>query len=768
MGVSRSVCYGTGDGQMYRRMIINDLKKNRLVSAAVCIFMAISACFIGLTVLLFASLLGSVDKLMTEAKTCDFLQMHSGDMDQEELKAFAKTREDVEDMLVSSFLNMDNSIISLNGRLLTDSTQDNGFCVQNKNFDYMLGMDNEILKPEEGTVYVPVCYKNEYDLEKGQIMKVCDIEFVIGGFLRDSQMNSMMASSKRFLVNPADYMRLEQYGSTEYLIEFLIKDGYDINAFSTAYGDAGLPCNGPKITAPLIRMMNALSDGVMILVILLVSVVVLIISLICIRYIVITGMEKDRKEAGMLKTLGLSGKDIKNVYILKYMLLSLAGGVAGGGAAFAVSGPLGRQMRMLYGPAGNTAGIIMVSLAGIVLTEFIILCFVRGILGKNDRLSAVEAIRDSGFIAKRKTDSLMWLSVVMAAALFLMLVPLNLASTVSSGKFVSYMGVGQSQIRMDIRQCDDIKRVSKDIYEKLRRDARVERSALMQTMSYRASVNGEENVELLTEEGNHTVFPLKFISGREPLAEGEIALSMLMAQELSCDTGDTILLYRSEKAESYTICGIYSDITNGGKTAKIYSDPLSGITDERPDVIWSIIYIDLKSGEDMTAWINEYQGYFNEYGNSVKIVDIAQYMDGTYGQTIRRIKLAAFTSILVSCLIIFIVILLFTRLKIWQEKKDIVLKKAIGVSCYHIRRDYLVQTLFYILAGILTGIVMGIVPGQMLAGKLMGMFGAAGFRFILDRRMVYLIIPFISLIVAILGVRTATREAVTIKITPEL
>ena len=52
--------------------------------------------------------------------------------------------------------------------------------------------------------------------------------------------------------------------------------------------------------------------------------------------------------------------------------------------------------------------------------------------------------------------------------------------------------------------------------------------------------------------------------------------------------------------------------------------------------------------------------------------------------------------------------------------------------------------------------------------KLMGMYGAAGFRFILDRRMVYLIIPFISLIVAILGVRTATREAVTIKITPEL
>ena len=36
--------------------------------------------------------------------------------------------------------------------------------------------------------------------------------------LRDSQMNSMMASSKRFLVNEADYERLSHLGSEEYLI----------------------------------------------------------------------------------------------------------------------------------------------------------------------------------------------------------------------------------------------------------------------------------------------------------------------------------------------------------------------------------------------------------------------------------------------------------------------------------------------------------------------------------------------------------------------
>ncbi|MDY4971667.1 MAG: hypothetical protein SO101_15675 [Lachnospiraceae bacterium] len=55
------------------------------------------------------------------------------------------------------------------------------------------------------------------------------------------------------------------------LIEFLLEEGADSNAFKTAYENAGLPMNGPTITAPLIKMMNTLSDGIMILIILLIS-----------------------------------------------------------------------------------------------------------------------------------------------------------------------------------------------------------------------------------------------------------------------------------------------------------------------------------------------------------------------------------------------------------------------------------------------------------------------------------------------------------------
>ena len=94
---------------MNKRMIMNDLRSNRMVSAATFIFMAVTAMLLGLSIFLFASLSDSIDKLMTEAETPDFLQMHTGELDEEQLISFSQQREDVEVFQVCTFLNLQNS-----------------------------------------------------------------------------------------------------------------------------------------------------------------------------------------------------------------------------------------------------------------------------------------------------------------------------------------------------------------------------------------------------------------------------------------------------------------------------------------------------------------------------------------------------------------------------------------------------------------------------------------------------------------------------------
>lgn len=717
---------------MERRMIINDIKANKLVSAATCIFMAVTAMLLGLSILLYASLADSIDSLMTEAKTPDFLQMHTGELEMDLLNDFAQQREDIEAMQICTFLNLQNSQISIGDESFENNMQDNGLSCQSSLFDYLVDADNKVIYPSEGEVYVPVCYRKEYGIKSGDVMRIGKEELIVAGFLRDSQMNSMMASSKRFLISEPDYERLRQLGSEEYLIEFRLKDGSDINAFATAYKDAGLPDNGPTITYPLIRMMNALSDGMMILVILLVSVVVLLISMLCIRYIILTQLEKDKTGIGMLKAVGISRRDIRKLYMSKYLILSAAGCMTGVIAAMITSGPVGAQMRELYGNVGNTGLIYALMILGALAAEGVILLSVNRTLRRTDRISAVDALYGRGSFGKKKN---LWLPamIITAAAMFMILVPQNMKSTIEAPEFVTYMGIGESHIRIDIRQTGNVRKIAGEVTEDIGHDNRVRDYVLMETGSYRTILQNGSSYDLMIENGDHSRFPVRYTEGRYPENDREIALSVLNAEEMGVKPGDTIIVCR-EMADgtaeeiSCSVCGIYSDITNGGKTAKAcMRDP-----DDATPVMWSIIYLSLADEHLAGEWTKEYQDRYASFENGVKVTLIADYLKGTYGQTIRNISKAAAVSAVMACFVLFIVMLLLVRLVIWRERNDSSLKKALGFTTSDIRMEYLKKTVTYILPGIVLGVFAGIVPGQSLAALLLRSMGAYSFRFIID------------------------------------
>ena len=743
---------------MERRMIINDIKANKLVSAATCIFMAVTAMLLGLSILLYASLADSIDSLMTEAKTPDFLQMHTGELDEDDVNSFSQQREDIEAMQICTFLNLQNSQISIGNESFENNMQDNGLSCQSSLFDYLVDADNKVIYPSEGEVYVPVCYRKEYGIKSGDVMRIGKEELIVAGFLRDSQMNSMMASSKRFLISEPDYERLRQLGSEEYLIEFRLKDGSDINAFATAYKDAGLPDNGPTITYPLIRMMNALSDGMMILVILLVSVVVLLISMLCIRYIILTQLEKDKTGIGMLKAVGISRRDIRKLYMSKYLILSVVGCMTGIIAAIITAKPVGAQMRELYGNAGNIGLIYALMILGALAAEGVILLSVHRTLRRTDRLSAADALYGRGSFGKKKN---LWLPamIITAAAMFMILVPQNMKSTIEAPEFVTYMGIGESHIRIDVRQTGDVRKIAGEVTEDIGHDNRVRDYVLMETGSYRTILQNGSSYDLMIENGDHSRFPVRYTEGRYPENDREIALSVLNAEEMGVKLGGEIIVCKQMKdgtAEeiSCSVCGIYSDITNGGKTAKAcMKDP-----DDATPVMWSIIYLSL-ANEDLTReWTNEYQDRYSSFESGVKVTLIADYLKGTYGQTIRNISKAAAVSSVMACFVLFIVMLLLIRLVVWRERNDSSLKKALGFTSSDIRMEYLKKTVTYILPGIVLGVFAGIVPGQSLAALLLRSMGAYSFRFIIDPLTVFAAAPAMIAVSAVLAAILSLTE----------
>ena len=269
---------------MNRKMIWKNLVRGKAVPLITILFISVAAMLLSLAAILTVNLCGAVGRLMTDARTPHFMQMHTGDIDMTRLEDFADHNGNVADFQVVPFLNVENTHIILDGNRLTDSVQDNGFCTQSRQFDFLLDLEGRPVKPQSGELYVPVCYFKDGTADVGDPAFICGRPFYVAGFIRDSQMNSTLASSKRFVISEEDYSQLVTFGNVEYLIEFRLHDLSGLSAFETAYSAAGLPANGPALTWPLFQMISGISEGIMIAILILIGLLVIVVSLLCVRF----------------------------------------------------------------------------------------------------------------------------------------------------------------------------------------------------------------------------------------------------------------------------------------------------------------------------------------------------------------------------------------------------------------------------------------------------------------------------------------------------
>lgn len=708
-----------------RRMTEAAWKRDRFSTVSFVAFVTMSVAMVSLTAMLFANLTGAIGQLMEAAGTPDFLQMHAGEADAAELEKFAQERPEVEAYQLLGFLNLDNGILALGEKSLLDSTQDNGISVQGKGFDYMLGLENELPEVRPGEVYVPVCYEAMYQTEVGDTLRIGDETLTVAGFIRDSQMNSMMASSKRFLVCEEDYEALKSMGSEEYLIEFLLAEGADTNAFQAAYEAAELPMNGPTITRPLVRMMNTLSDGIMIMMILLISVLVLLISLVCIRFMLLTRVVSEAEEVGLLKAVGISGKGIRAMFLRRYYPLTAAGAALGMEISVLLFEPLSAQMQRLYGVSAEDWNRYLYAVLSAVLISGFIVLFVLRTLRRLNEMTALAAL--SGKRRERKgKDSMLCILLVTAIAVFLMTVPSNLYSTLSAPEFVTYMGIGNAEIRMDMRSGEDAGTEFEAIGRTLAEDRDIREYALYQTSLLSVGLADGSTLKILMEQGDHSKFPVNYSRGQAPSREGEAALSYLLAEELGLDTGDELVVKRAEGCESCTITGIYSDITNGGKTAKLYSAGLS----DKEEVMWRIAYVTLAEGAAKAGLTERYQAM------GVEVTDMAERIQGTYGPTLEQIRQVDILVKAVAAGILLLVVVLFVRMMIANRRNRISVKKALGFRSSAVMREFWKSCIPYMVAGILLGTVGACTLGEGICGAALKTMGAAGFHFTLSCRRV--------------------------------
>jgi putative ABC transport system permease protein len=516
-------------------------------------------------------------------------------------------------------------------------------------------------------------------------------------------------------------------------------------------------------------------------VILLVSALVIGIAFLCIRFTLLAKIEDDYREIGVMKAIGLRVSDIKKIYLAKYASIAGSGCLLGFALSFVFRDSLLQNIRLYMGESENASLAVLLGSAGVLLIFFAVVAYVNNTLQLFRKISPAEAIRFGTVQDKSKGRGLFHLSqnrllsvnvflgvkdvltrkslyatmlAVLVLSAFIMILPQNLHTTISSRDFIAYMGIGDSDLRIDIQQTDQIAEKTAEIERKMEGDTNIVKYVVLSTKTFRVKQDDGSERRITIELGDHAIFPIHYSEGWAPKAVDEIALSVLSADDLGKKVGDILTLAVGESEKTLTVCGIYSDVTNGGKTAKAVFD------DDSAGLMWSVINIELT---DKTL-VGKAAGEYAEKFAFAKVSDIEEYIRQTFGSTIRSVETASLAAAAAALLITALITMLFMRMLVVKDRYTTAVLKAFGFTDADVTVQYIARSVLVLLAGILLGTLLANTLGEALAGAVIASFGAASFKFAINPLFSYLLTPLMMGSVVLAATVLGTLDAGKVKI----
>ena len=745
---------------MLMRLLKADLARGAVVAATLTTLIALAATLMSAGTSLVVDSLSATHRLSQRAKLPDLVQMHTGRIDDNTLQAidhWAEARSDVTDHEVIKTLPVARQELSINGVNQSESYNEPAFVTSPKRFDLLLDDDGNPVDPGPGEVVLPIHYRVIKAADVGDAVTVTaggrTTTLTVVGFARDAEMNAAMIPSKRLVVSSEDFSVLEQrLTEPEYLIEFTLTDSARPGGVIDAYKEAGLPSTGVNISASMIQFMNSLNVMLIVAVALVVAIVLAVVAILALRYAALAAIETDLAQIAALKAIGAPLSRIRRLYVVKYLALSALGAALGYAAGQPLAAALETPTTLYLGRPPTTLWSVGAPILTVLVLTLGVSSFTWLALGRIGRISAIEALR-SGTSASlrprrqrwrlsglRRLPVQVWLGArealrpsnalllgVLTLCTLTMVLPANVATTLSNPQIATYLGAGQADLRIDVRSgVQDLATVEKRIDS----DPRVTRHATILRRSYKMATTAGGWETVLIDIGDHEAFPMKYLSGHGPTTNDEVSLSYSQAQVTGAKEGSTVTVQTADGTKDLTVTGVYQDITNNGKTAK-------ATFDDGAPALWQIIYANFRSSDQASAVARDLR---QEYPG-VQAIGMNQYASQFFGATGSQVRLITTMACVIALGLSFLITVLFTVLIVSRERPQICVLMALGSTRRDIAGQYLIRFGVLALTGIALGLLAAFTLGSSTIGALMATRGAPDLELLPNPWLVGLALP---------------------------
>lgn len=641
--------------------------------------------------------------------------------------------------------------------------------------------NEEITHINDGELYVTahIYGLSENDFHEGGKVVISqngvEKEFTVKGYTKDALCGTAMVGMTRFLVSENDAALFGSEGAAVCSsVEVHTKDADYLDKFNALGLNTIL-----SIEHSMFKMMY-LMDILTAAILLVVSVCLILISMVILRFIINFTITEEFREIGVMKAIGIKNLSIRGLYIAKYFAIALIGTAVGLGLSF----PFSRIMLngisgkiIISGEDNFLINIAAAIFAGAVVVLFSYLC-----TRKIRKFSPIDAIHsgETGERFKKKgilrlgrshmpTVPFMALNdifsgvknyismiIIFILGTLLVIIPVNTINTLRSDKLITTFNMVESD---HVISQELIFNPNEDNKAKVERQFSEIREMfaengievdVFQEIMFRSNISkGDKLTNSLSFQGmgGVTTDMYTYLEGTPPQNIREIALTHLTAGQLGAEIGDDVEIKIGEDTRTYIVTAIYQSMNNLGEGVRFHQD---AELDYNYAGGCFGVQVNYKDNPDKAA-LAERKALLEKLYPDAKIYTPGEYIGYMIGNVAEQLNSTKLLILSIILGINMLVAVLMVKSFITKEKSEIALLKAIGFKNNSLILWQTLRIGIVLLISVLAGALLSSPLSPLIITPIFRMMGAYSIEYDIRPLEVYVVYPLIVLAVTALA-----------------
>jgi Predicted ABC-type transport system involved in lysophospholipase L1 biosynthesis, permease component len=453
------------------------------------------------------------------------------------------------------------------------------------------------------------------------------------------------------------------------------------------------------------------------------AVLIVLVSMLVIRFRIRNSIEESMTNIGALKAVGYTGRQLLWATVLQFCAVSAVGAVAGVGASYGllpfVSQVLKVQSAMDWSP-GFDMMTSLISFIAVVLLALSVAWLSARRIKKLQPLAALRqglvthSFKRNHFALDHSRGSLslllamksslqakgqmIMIFVIVAAVSFMSVAGVSIYDNIglhpdTFGKLVA----GEVPDAMfTIKDADDAENVLNYIEQ-----SKYARKTLYFNQNF--LVSGDINLSNFIVDDFGLLEGTMLYDGRYPKHDNEVVIGGNLAQIEGKIIGDKIELTKDDNAAEYLIVGFMQVANNNGLVSAMTVKGMRRIqSDYKPTGIYVYLEDNTKTADFIKYVEKEHSDVLS---NSTNIQELMEAQLGVYGTIFSAV---AFAILGVTILVIIIVLYLMLKTVILRRRRELGIQKALGFTTFQLMNQFVFNFIPIIMLGVVAGGLGGI------------------------------------------------------------